>query len=58
LLAGRGDEAMLDAWIFSTDVNPVRDVMVGGRWVIRERQHPQEEAIMTAFKRAMRRLAG
>ena len=36
--------------------NPVRDVMVGGRWVIGEGHHADEEAILHRYRRTMRRM--
>ena len=38
-LAGREQDQLLDAWIFSGDDTPVRDVMVGGAWVVRDGRH-------------------
>ena len=35
-LVGRAGEAMLDAWLFSGNNTPVRDVMVAGAWVVRD----------------------
>ena len=58
LLAGKTGDAILDAWVFAGNANLVRDVMVGGRWVVRDGRHPEEEAIVRAFWRTMERLAG
>ena len=58
LLAGKTGDAILDAWIFAGNANLVRDVMVGGRWVVRAGRHPEEEAIASEFVRTMERLAG
>jgi hypothetical protein len=35
--------------------NPVRDVMVEGRWVVRDRHHEAEDDIRTRFSAVMRR---
>src|SRR5579863_1175643 len=35
-LVGRHRDSLLDAWIFSGNITPVRDVMVAGRWVVRD----------------------
>ncbi|MCY3611635.1 MAG: formimidoylglutamate deiminase [Gemmatimonadetes bacterium] len=55
-LVGRRGRAVLDSWIFSGTDNPVRDVMVGGEWVVRDGRHPREEAVGRAYARAARRL--
>ncbi len=55
-LVGRGGAAVLDSWIFSGTDNPVRDVMVGGKWVVRAGRHRREEEVKRAFARVMRRL--
>ena len=46
----------LDALVFSSPGRPWRDVMVAGRWVIRDRQHQQAEAVAAAFTTAMQEL--
>ncbi len=43
----------LDALVFSSPARPWHDVMVGGRWVVRERRHPQADAAAAAFASAM-----
>ena len=58
LLAGKTGDAILDTWVFAGNANLVRDVMVGGRWIVRNGRHPEEEAIERAFVRTMERLAG
>jgi formimidoylglutamate deiminase len=54
--AGMPDEALLDAHIFVPRPNAVRDVMVGGRWVLRSGRHPQRKQIIEAYRRTVRRL--
>lgn len=49
-LAGRGDDAILDALVFAGGRGLVRDVMVGGRWVIREGRHAEEDAIAAWYR--------
>jgi formimidoylglutamate deiminase len=39
--------------IFSGNANPVRDVMVGGRWRVREGRHHDRERIATAYRRTI-----
>ena len=58
LLAGKSGDAILDSYIFAGNANLVRDVMVGGRWVVRGGRHPEEDAVARAFVRTMERLAG
>jgi formimidoylglutamate deiminase len=56
-LAGRPDDRLLDAFVFNGNDTPVRDVLVGGRFVVRERRHIDEERIAAAYRRTMSRLA-
>ncbi len=55
-LFGRSVDALLDAWIFMASGNPVRDVMVGGQWVVRDGVHCREQAIAAAYRGAVARL--
>jgi formimidoylglutamate deiminase len=54
--AGLGREGILDACVFSGNVSPVRDVMVGGVWTVREGTHRDETAIARRYSRTMNRL--
>jgi formimidoylglutamate deiminase len=56
-LAGRTGDSLLDAWIFSGSSTPVRDVMVAGKWVVRDGHHHAQQTIASAFARTMHRLA-
>jgi formimidoylglutamate deiminase len=56
-LLGRPLERLLDAFIFNGNVTPVRDVMVGGRFLVRDRHHVDEERIRANFRRTVSRLA-
>ena len=58
VLLGHGPDTVLDAWILGGTQNPVRDVMVGGRWVIRDGRHADEEAIRAAYRVAAATLFG
>ncbi len=49
-LAGQPEERLLDAFVFAGNANPVRDVMVGGQWVVRDGHHPAEEPVLTAYR--------
>ena len=55
-LVGREGDALLDAWVFSGNTTPVRDVMAGGRWVVRDGVHHRQAEIASRFARAMRRI--
>ena len=46
----------LDALVFSTPTNAIRDVCVGGRWVIRDRRHADEARLASRFEAAMHAL--
>jgi formimidoylglutamate deiminase len=56
LLLGRSSDALLDAWLFSGQGNPVRSVACGGRMVVEAGRHVDAMAIRDAFGVAMRRL--
>ncbi len=56
-LVGRSGDGVLDTWMFSGNITPVRDVMVAGDWVVRNGQHRAQQAIANAFARTMRRIA-
>jgi formimidoylglutamate deiminase len=49
-LVGRSGDAVLDAWIFSGEDTPVRDVMVGGRWVVRDGRHVRQDEILGRYR--------
>jgi formimidoylglutamate deiminase len=53
---GIADESLLDAIVFAGAVRPWRDVMVAGRWALREHQHVEGAAIVARFTQAMRTL--
>ena len=56
-LVGRSGEALLDAWIFSGNATPVRDVMVAGHWVVRDGRHHRQSRIADRFRSIIRRIA-
>ena len=56
-LAGQAVDDVLDAAIFGPSRAPVRDVMVGGRWVIRDRKHPNESGVLATYRKTLQRLA-
>jgi formimidoylglutamate deiminase len=55
-LVAREPELIIDGWIFSAQNSPVRDVMVGGRWVVQGGRHAGRDAIASAFGRVLTRL--
>ena len=55
-LYGRCGDNLLDALIFAGNANPVRNVMVGGAWVVRDRVHVREDEIRRRFNAAVDRL--
>ena len=55
-LAAQPVDALLDAAIFGPCRQPVRDVMVGGRWVVRDGHHPREDAIFARYRACLARL--
>ena len=52
-LLGKSGDPLLDAAVFAGNLNPVRDVMVGGQWVVQEGRHRNEEAVLQAFRAAL-----
>ncbi len=57
-LLDRGEDTLLDALIFAGNANPVRDVMVGGHWVVEEGHHRAEHAIFARYRQAVAALRG
>ncbi|MCM5560216.1 formimidoylglutamate deiminase [Pleomorphomonas sp. JP5] len=55
-LASVDGDAILDRWIFGGLGPVVRDVMIGGRWLVEDGRHPEEEKIDRAFGAALARL--
>jgi len=55
-LAARDGDAIANAFVFSGASDLVRDVMVGGRWVVREAGHPLAEAAARDYRRAVAEL--
>lgn len=57
-LLGRSENTLLDALVFAGNANPVRDVMVGGHWVVEEGHHRAEHAVFARFRHAVTALLG
>ena len=55
-LFGKEADLILDAMIFAGNANPVRDVMAGGTWVVKQGHHEEEVAVET-FSAALRECA-
>jgi formimidoylglutamate deiminase len=55
-LAEQRGDGLLDAAIFGPVRAPVRDVMVGGQWRVRDGQHEQGEASLKRYRAVMKRL--
>ena len=56
ILAELPREAVIDAVVFSGNINPVRDVMVGGRWIVREGHHAREDDIAARYRAALKQI--
>jgi formimidoylglutamate deiminase len=55
-LYGRRGDDLVDALVFAGNASPVRDVMVGGKWIVRDGKHLGEGEILSRFKAAIDRL--
>ena len=55
LVEHQGD-ALLDAAIFGPARSPVRDVMAGGAWVVRDGRHAHEQPALAQYRAALKRL--
>ena len=55
-LAGQVADDVLDAAIFGPSRNPVRDVMVGGKWIVRDGRHAAEEETFARYRAALARI--
>ena len=52
-LAGRDGDSVLDSYVFAGNATPVRDVMVGGKWVVRDGRHGDEDVIAAAYRKTL-----
>lgn len=55
-LAGREGDFILDGLVFGRGAQAIRNVMVAGRWVIKDRRHDQGEAIGQEFRTLLEEL--
>lgn len=56
-LAGRDAAHLLDTFVFSGSRNLVRDVMVAGRWHVRDGRHVDASRIAERYAEALKRIA-
>jgi hypothetical protein len=56
-MIGREGDAALDTWIFSAGNAAVKDVIVGGSHVVKDRLHMGENRIRKKFAETVRRLS-
>lgn len=52
-LAARDDSSMMDSLLFAGNATLVRDVMVGGRWLVRDFQHHDEQRIAQGYRQTV-----
>ena len=55
-LAARTGDGIANAMVFACGENPVRDVMVGGSWVVQGGRHRLQETAAVRYRRALREL--
>jgi formimidoylglutamate deiminase len=58
VLVGRSGDAVLDSFVFAGNDSPIRDVMAGGSWRVRDGHHAEEEAVSARFRAVMGTLLG
>ncbi len=57
LLAARDERSVLDSFLFAGNTPLVRDVMVGGEWVVRDFRHRDEARIAARYRATVGALA-
>jgi formimidoylglutamate deiminase len=57
LLAARDEASVIDSFLFAGNAPLVRDVMVGGEWMVRDGVHRDEDRIAARYRTVMERLA-
>jgi formimidoylglutamate deiminase len=57
-IAGNSGEDLLPLAVFSLNRSAIRDVMINGRWVVRDQRHPLQEEIVSRYKELHRKLWG
>ncbi len=56
-LLGKQEDGLLDALVFAGNVNPVRDVMVGGRCTVEQGRHRERDAVFESYRKTLKSLA-
>jgi len=57
LLAARDERSLIDSFLFAGNTPLVRDVMVGGEWIVRGFSHRDEDRIAARYRTVMQRLS-
>jgi formimidoylglutamate deiminase len=57
-IAGNSGNDLLPLAVFSLGRSAIRDVVVNGRWVVRDQRHPLQEEIVSRYKELHRKLWG
>jgi len=52
----RAGDALTDSLIFGAGSAPIREVLIGGRAVVRDGHHAAEERIAAAYRRSLDRV--
>jgi formimidoylglutamate deiminase len=55
-IAGHSPESLLPMLVFAMDRTAIRDVLVGGKWVVRERQHTLHAEIIARYQQVHTRV--
>jgi formimidoylglutamate deiminase len=56
-LAGRGEDTVIDTWVFAVGRTLIHDVIAGGRTVVQNRRHIDRDRIDSAYRRTVTRLS-
>ena len=56
-LAARSSDALMDSFLFAGNASLVRDVLVGGQWVVRDFHHRDEAGIAARYRSVVEQLA-
>jgi formimidoylglutamate deiminase len=56
-MAGAAADGALDRLLFAGADKAIRDVMVGGRWVVKEHRHSADDQLRADFGRTMKHLS-
>ena len=55
-LVGNNSSNVLDGYLFSGNSSPVRDVMIFGKWIVKDREVKGENALTDRYRKTVRRL--